>query len=60
MASHLSVQALSLSQRFGVASIKGTGTRGLILVDVTKPDPTFRLHIENKEALLVLGSFLGT
>lgn len=51
------LQSPSVSQRFRVASVKGTGTQ--FWLTVMNGDPTFRLHMENNGALLVLGSFLG-
>lgn len=57
--SPLSVVSVPTSQRRRAASEKGTGTTELIPVDCNAY-LTFRLHMENNEALLVLGSFLGT
>lgn len=51
--------SVPMSQRSRVASVKGTGTRGLIPVDCNECRAHIQISHENNGALLVLGSFLG-
>ena len=57
--SPLSAISVSISQTFRVAAVKGSGTRGLIPVDCDECRPHIQIHMEHKEALWVLGSFLA-
>lgn len=58
--SPLRAVSVPVSQRSRVASVEGTGTRRLILVDCIECRPHIQITDENNEAFLVPGSFLGT